>query len=65
VERTVNVDVNVKSLVISRGINQTDRAGLHKVVSNNDVVLVGSDFDVVGSDGRLNLVRVIKALNVG
>lgn len=63
-ERAILFDVNVKRLEIGRSVDDTDVAGLHKVVGNDDVLLVGSDLDVVGSDGRLVLFGVVEALDV-
>lgn len=58
-ERAVRVDVDVKSLKVSRGVDETDITSLHKVVGDDDVFLVRGDFDVVGTDGGLVFVRVV------
>lgn len=63
-QATVIVDVDVKRFEISRGIDDTNLAGLNKVVGNHDVLLVGSNLDVVGSDGGLVLIRVVQTLDV-
>lgn len=63
-ERAVGFDVDVKGFEVSRGVDETDVAGLHKVVGHDNVFLVRSDFDVVGADGGLELIGVIKALDV-
>lgn len=61
---TVLVDVDVKPLVVCRGIDQANLPRLYKVVGDDNVLLVRCDFDVMRANGRLNLVRVIEALGV-
>ena len=61
---TVRVDVDVERFEISWRIDEADIAGLHKVIGDDDVFLVGCDFDVVRSDGGLDFVGVVKALYV-
>ena len=63
-ERAIGVDVDVKSFEVSRRVDETDVARLHKVVGHDNVLLVGGHFDVVRADGRLDLVGVIKPLDV-
>lgn len=55
----VLVKVNVKGLEISRGIDDADIARLDEVVGDDKVLLVGSDLNIVGSDGRLVLIGVV------
>lgn len=64
IERAVGVDVDVKGFEVSRGVDETDVAGLHKVVGDHNVFLVRSDFDVVRADGGLEFVGVVEALDV-
>lgn len=64
VERAVGIDVDVKSFEVSRRVDEPDVARLHKVVGDDNVFLVRSDFDVVGANGRLDFVRVVQALDV-
>lgn len=66
VERQASIllEVNVKSLEVSWGVDDSDVTGLDKVIGNNQVLLVGSDLDVVGSNSRLVLIRVIETLDV-
>ena len=63
-ERAIVVDVNVQRLEVCGSVDDTDVAGLHEVIGDDDVLLVGSDLDVVGSDGGLILIGVIEALDV-
>jgi hypothetical protein len=63
-QRTVRVDVDVEGFVIGRGVDEADVAGLYKVIGDDDVFLIGRDFDVVGSDGGLDFVGVVEALYV-
>ena len=64
VQRAIRVDVNVQRLEVGGGVDEADLASLHKVVGDDNVLLVGGDFDVVGTDGGLNGVWVIEALGV-
>lgn len=64
VQGAIRVDVNIKPLVVCRGIDQANLPRLHKVVGDDNMLLVWSDFDVMRADGRLNLVRVVKPLGV-
>ena len=63
-ERAVVVNVNVQCLEVCRSVDYTDVASLHEVVGDNDVLLVGSDLDVVRTNGRLIFIRVVKALDI-
>lgn len=63
-QRAIGVDVDVERLEVGRGVDEADLAGLRKIVRDDDVLLVGRNLDVVGSDGRLHLVRVVEALDV-
>jgi hypothetical protein len=63
-ERAIIVDVNVQRLEVGGSVDDTDIAGLNKVVGDDYVLLVGSDLDVVGSDGGLILIGVVKTLDV-
>lgn len=56
-------DINIQGLVIGRGIDESDLAGLHEVIGYDDVFLVGRYFDVMGADGGLDFVGVVKALD--
>lgn len=62
VQRPIGIDVNIQSLVISRCVDIADLASLHEVVGDDDVLLVGSNFDVVRPYAWLNLVRIVQAL---
>lgn len=63
-ERAVIVNVNVQRLEVGGSVDDTDVAGLDKVVGDNNVLLIRSDLDVVRTNGRLILIRVVKALDV-
>ena len=63
-ERTIVVDVNVQRLEVCRSIDDTDVAGLHEVIGDDDMLLVGSDLDIVGSNSRLVFVGVVETLDV-
>ena len=65
VKRAVDVNVDVQRLVISRGVNKADRTGLHEVICDHNVSLVGSDLNVVGTNGGLDLIRIIETLDIG
>jgi len=57
-------DVDVQRLEVGGGVDDADRARLHKVVGHEQVLLVGRDLDVVRADGRLVLVGVVETLDV-
>jgi hypothetical protein len=61
---SILLEIDVKRLEVSRGVDDTDLAGLNEIIGDNQVLLVGGDLDVVGSDGGLVLIRVIKTLDV-
>lgn len=63
-KRAVRVDVDIKRLIIAHGIENADVAGLHKVIGDDDVFLIGSDFNVVRADGGLQFVGVVEAFDV-
>ena len=63
-ERAIVVNVNVQRLEVCRSVNHTDVASLHEVVGDNDVLLVGSDLDVVRANGRLIFIGVVETLDV-
>ena len=64
VQTAVFVDIDVQRLEVSRRVNDTDVAGLHKIVGDDDMLLVRSDLNVVGTDGGLLLIGVIQTLDV-
>ena len=64
VQTAILVEINVQRLEVSRRVNDTDVAGLHKIVGDDDVLLVRRDLDVVGTDGGLLLIGVIQTLDV-
>lgn len=63
-QATIVVDIDVQRLEVSRSVDNTDLAGLHKVVGDNQVLLVRSDLDVVRAHGRLVLIGVVQTLDV-
>ena len=64
VQTAILVEINVQRLEVSRRVNDTDVAGLHKIVGDDDMLLVRRDLDVVGTDGGLLLIGVIQTLDV-
>ena len=63
-EAAVIVNVDVQGVEVGRGVDEADLAGLHEVVGDSDVLLVGGHLDVMRADGGLVLVRVVEALDV-
>jgi hypothetical protein len=57
---TVGKDVNVESLEISWGVDDANVTSLNKVISDDNVLLIRSDLDVVRAEGGLSLVGVVK-----
>ena len=64
VKRSVGIDINVQSLEISGSIDESLFSSLQEIIRDNDVLLVGSHFDVVRSDGGLFFIGIIKALGL-
>lgn len=64
VQAAVVVEINVQRPEVSRRVENTDISGLHKVVGDDEVLLVRRDLDVVRANTWLNLVRVIQTLDV-
>lgn len=64
VQAAVIEDVDVQRLEVGRRVDDADLARLHKVVGDEEVLLVGGDLDVVRANGRLVLVGVVQALDV-
>lgn len=64
VQAAVVVEINVQRPEVSRGVENTNISGLHKVVGDDEVLLVRRDLDIVRANTWLNLVRVIQTLDV-
>lgn len=60
----VVLDVDVEGLEVSGGVDDADIAGLDEVVGDDEVLLVGGDLEVVGTNGGLDDVGVVEALDV-
>lgn len=63
-QAAVVFNVDVQGVEVGRGVDEADLAGLHEVVGDSDVLLVGGHLDVVGADGGLVLIGVVEALDV-
>ena len=57
-------EIDIERFKVCGGIDESNIACLNEVIRNDDVLLVGRDFDVVRTDGRLVFIRVIEALDV-
>lgn len=64
VQGAVVLDIDVEGLEVGGGVDDADLAGLDEVVGDDEVLLVGGDLEVVGADGGLGDVGVVKALDV-
>jgi hypothetical protein len=62
VKRAIREDIYPLSLVVSWRVHDADVASLNKVVSNQKVLLVRRDLNIVRSDDALVLVQGVKAL---
>lgn len=60
----IRIDINIQSLEICWGINESDISSLDKVIGDDDVFLIGGHFDVVGADGGLDFVGVVEAFDI-
>lgn len=49
-KRSIGQYINVQGLEVGGRIDYSDIASLNKVVGHDNMFLVGSDFDVVGTD---------------
>jgi len=63
-ETSIREDVNPLSLEIGGGVDYTDLSSLNKVVGNEEVLLVGTDLQIVRSNDALVFIRVVNALEV-
>lgn len=64
VQAAVIVEINVQRFEVSRRVDKTNVSGLHKVVGDDDVLLVRRDLNVVGASSGLVFIRVIQTLDV-
>ena len=60
----IRVDVDIEGFEVSRSVDEPDLSCLHKVIGDDDVLLIRRDLDIVGSDGRLDLIWIIEALHI-
>lgn len=63
-QATIIIQVDVQCLEISWSVDQSDLAGLHEVIRDDDMLLVRCHLDIVRADSGLILVRVIETLDV-
>jgi hypothetical protein len=61
---SILVQIDIKRLEVSWSIDYTNLSSLDKVIRDNQVLLVGSDLDIVRSDSRLVFVWIIETLDV-
>lgn len=61
-QASIVVDIRIQNLEISRRVDDSRIAGLHEVVDDNDVLLVGCDLRIVCADVREYGVRIIETL---
>lgn len=70
IDRTVEgntaivVDVDVLCLEICWNVDNTDLTCLHKVIGDDDVLLIRSDLNVVRANYGMDLIGIIEALDV-
>jgi len=64
VQRSIKVNIDVQSFEVSRSVDKSDVAGLHKVIGNNDVFLIRCNLDIMRADGGLHLIWVIETLDI-
>lgn len=63
-QAAIVIDIDVKSLEVSRSIDDAYLAGLHKVIGDNEMLLIRGDLDIVRTHGWLILIGVVQALYV-
>ena len=64
-QATIVVDIDVQCLEVSRSVDESDVARLHEIVGDDDVFLVGRDFDIMWADGRLHRSWIVEAFDIG
>ena len=60
----IRLNINVLCVEVRRRIDKLDVSSLRKVIRDDDVLLIGSDLDIMRADNRLVLIRIIEALDV-
>jgi len=60
----VVVDVDVLCLEIGWNVDNTDLTCLHKVIGDDDVLLIRRDLNVVRANYGMDLLGIIEALDV-
>jgi len=63
-QATVLIEIDVQGLEVSWSVDDTNFSGLHEIVGNNNMLLVGSNLDIVRADSWLILIRVIKTFDI-
>src|SRR5690242_12008848 len=63
-QAAIRKNINPLGFEIGRGVHDTNFARLNKVVSDQQVLLVRADLDVVGPDDALVFIGVIETLNI-
>ena len=64
VERAVGLQIDVQRFEVCGRVDEPDVFGLQEVVGHDEVLLVGSDFDVMWAYGRLDLVGIVEAFDI-
>ena len=60
VQATIVIDIDVQRAVIRGRVDQPDLARLEEVISDDEMLLVGGEFQEMGADGVLDLLGVVE-----
>lgn len=63
-QTAIIINVDVQRLKVSRGVDKANIAGLHKVIRDDEVLLVWRDLDIVRTNSGLVFIWVVKTLDV-
>lgn len=63
-QAAIRKDINPLRLKIGRGVDDTNLAGLNKIIGNQQVLLIRTDLQIMWTNDTLILIRVIQSLDV-
>lgn len=64
VKATIRVDIYIQRFEVCWCVDDPDVARLDEIVRDHDVFLVWGNFDVMGANGRLNLIGIVETFGI-
>ena len=64
VKATIRVDIYIQRFEVCWCVDDPDVARLDEIVRHHDVFLVWGNFDVMGANGRLNLIGIVETFGI-